>query len=155
MKAWLTKALELLKASLEPPKHELNEMDWKAGRAVAGQESRLDDRSSTEKQAGAQSAKLGQHEPGDAQKKGASANRVNLLHIDDRSAIMGAAERIAELIKAMHEREIAEMVDFAEFLLARRGHDTTDAWITLDKYAGRYDGGKWRREELYDRAGLR
>ena len=30
MKAWLTKALELLKASLEPPKHELNEMDWKA-----------------------------------------------------------------------------------------------------------------------------
>ena len=26
MKAWLTKALELLKASLEPPKHELNEL---------------------------------------------------------------------------------------------------------------------------------
>ena len=68
---------------------------------------------------------------------------------------MGAAERIAELIKSMHEREIAEMVDFAEFLLARRGHDTTDAWITLAKYSGRYDGGKWRREKLYDRAGLR
>ena len=30
MKAWTTKALELLKASLEPPKHELNELDWKA-----------------------------------------------------------------------------------------------------------------------------
>ena len=30
MKAWMTKALELLKASLEPPKHELNECDWKA-----------------------------------------------------------------------------------------------------------------------------
>ena len=30
MKAWMTKALELLKASLEPPKHELNELDWKA-----------------------------------------------------------------------------------------------------------------------------
>jgi predicted HTH transcriptional regulator len=30
MKAWMTRALELLKASLEPPKHELNEMDWKA-----------------------------------------------------------------------------------------------------------------------------
>jgi ATP-dependent DNA helicase RecG len=29
MKAWMTKALELLKASLEPPKHELNELDWK------------------------------------------------------------------------------------------------------------------------------
>ncbi len=30
MKAWMSKALELLKASLEPPKHELNELDWKA-----------------------------------------------------------------------------------------------------------------------------
>jgi predicted HTH transcriptional regulator len=30
MKAWMTKALELLTASLEPPKHELNELDWKA-----------------------------------------------------------------------------------------------------------------------------
>jgi hypothetical protein len=30
MKAWMTKALELLKASLVPPKHELNELDWKA-----------------------------------------------------------------------------------------------------------------------------
>lgn len=30
MKVWMSKALELLKASLEPPKHELNELDWKA-----------------------------------------------------------------------------------------------------------------------------
>ena len=30
MKAWMTKALELLKARLEPPKHELNDLDWKA-----------------------------------------------------------------------------------------------------------------------------
>jgi len=30
MKAWMTKAFELLQASLEPPKHELNELDWKA-----------------------------------------------------------------------------------------------------------------------------
>ena len=29
MKAWHNKARELLKASLEPPKHELNELDWK------------------------------------------------------------------------------------------------------------------------------
>ncbi len=29
MKAWMTKARELLKAGLEPPKHELNELDWK------------------------------------------------------------------------------------------------------------------------------
>lgn len=30
MKIWLTKAIELLKASLQPPRHELNELDWKA-----------------------------------------------------------------------------------------------------------------------------
>lgn len=30
MKSWMTKGLDLLKASLEPPKHELNELDWKA-----------------------------------------------------------------------------------------------------------------------------
>jgi len=30
MKPWITKALELLRASLEPPQHELNELDWKA-----------------------------------------------------------------------------------------------------------------------------
>ncbi len=30
MKLWMNRALELLRESLEPPKHELNEMDWKA-----------------------------------------------------------------------------------------------------------------------------
>lgn len=30
MKPWMTKALDLLSASLEPPHHELNELDWKA-----------------------------------------------------------------------------------------------------------------------------
>ena len=30
MKPWVRKALDLLTASLEPPKHELNELDWKA-----------------------------------------------------------------------------------------------------------------------------
>jgi predicted HTH transcriptional regulator len=29
MKLWLAKAMDFLKASLEPPKHELNELDWK------------------------------------------------------------------------------------------------------------------------------
>ena len=55
----------------------------------------------------------------------------------------------------MHEREIGEMLDFAEFLLAKRDREKTEAWATLEKYAGRYDGAKWQREELYDRAGLR
>ncbi len=39
MKAWMTKFLELLKASLEPPKHELNELDWKA--ALSSDKNRL------------------------------------------------------------------------------------------------------------------
>ena len=30
VKAWMSKAVELLRASLEPPRHELNELDWKA-----------------------------------------------------------------------------------------------------------------------------
>ncbi len=30
MKTWVSKALALLAASLEPPRHELNELDWKA-----------------------------------------------------------------------------------------------------------------------------
>ena len=29
MKAWMTKALVLLEASLDPPTQELNELDWK------------------------------------------------------------------------------------------------------------------------------
>jgi ATP-dependent DNA helicase RecG len=29
MKSWLNRALDLLKASLDPPQHELNELDWK------------------------------------------------------------------------------------------------------------------------------
>lgn len=33
---------------------------------------------------------------------------------------MGAAERIAELMKAMQDREIGEVLDFAEFLIAKR-----------------------------------
>lgn len=35
MKNWVTKAMDFLKASLEPPRHELNELDWKAGLSVA------------------------------------------------------------------------------------------------------------------------
>jgi ATP-dependent DNA helicase RecG len=30
MKNWLTRSMDFLKASLEPPRHELNELDWKA-----------------------------------------------------------------------------------------------------------------------------
>jgi len=30
MKVWTAKALDLSRASLEPPKYELDELDWKA-----------------------------------------------------------------------------------------------------------------------------
>lgn len=39
MKAWTNKALELLRVSLVPPKHELNELDWKA--ALSSDKKRL------------------------------------------------------------------------------------------------------------------
>jgi hypothetical protein len=68
---------------------------------------------------------------------------------------MSAAERITELMKAMDEREVAEMLDFAEFLLAKREREQAEAWATLEKYTGRYDGAKWQREALYDRAVFR
>ena len=39
MKTWLNKALDLLKASLDSPRHELNELDWKA--AISPDKKRL------------------------------------------------------------------------------------------------------------------
>ena len=39
MKAWLDKAKELLEASLKPPRHELNELDWKT--AISQDKKRL------------------------------------------------------------------------------------------------------------------
>lgn len=67
---------------------------------------------------------------------------------------MGAAERIAELMKAMHEREIGEVLDFAEFLIAKRQRDKVDAWSVFEKHAGAWSG-KFNREDCYDRPVLR
>ena len=39
MKTWVTKGLELLTSSLDPPQHELNEIDWKV--ALSGDSKRL------------------------------------------------------------------------------------------------------------------
>ncbi len=84
---------------------------------------------------------------------------------------MGATERIAEIMKSMHEREIGEMLDFAEFLLAKRVREKAEALATLDKYAAAMGdeeadwaefekqagtwSGKFNREECYDRKVLR
>jgi hypothetical protein len=43
----------------------------------------------------------------------------------------------------------------SEFLLAKREREQAEAWATLEKYTGRYDGAKWQREALYDRAVFR
>ena len=67
---------------------------------------------------------------------------------------MGAAERIAELMKDMQEREIGEVLDFAEFLLAKRDREKAGAWATFEKHAGTWSG-KFNREECYDRSVLR
>jgi hypothetical protein len=67
---------------------------------------------------------------------------------------MGATERIAELMNVLQEREIREVLDFAEFLLAKRERDKADAWATFEKHAGAWSG-KFNRDDCYDRPVLR
>jgi len=68
---------------------------------------------------------------------------------------MGATERIAELMKSMQEREVREVLDFAEFLIAKRERDKTDAFAVFEKHAGVWSG-KFNREDAYaDRKVLR
>jgi hypothetical protein len=67
---------------------------------------------------------------------------------------MGASERMAELMNVMQEREIREVLDFAEFLLAKRERDKADAWATFEKHAGAWSG-KFNRDDCYDRPVLR
>ncbi len=68
---------------------------------------------------------------------------------------MGATERIAELMKSMQEREVREVLDFAEFLIAKRERDKTDAFAVFEKHAGAWSG-KFNREDAYaDRKVLR
>ncbi len=67
---------------------------------------------------------------------------------------MGAAERIAELMNAMHEREINEVLHFAEFLIAGRDREKADAWATFEKHAGAWTG-KFNRDDCYGRPVLR
>lgn len=53
---------------------------------------------------------------------------------------MGAAERIAELLKSMQEREIGEMLDFAEFLIAKREREQKGVIAIFDKHADVWSG---------------
>lgn len=68
---------------------------------------------------------------------------------------MGAAERIAELMKSMQERELNEVLDFAEFILAKREKEQKDALAVFEQHAGVWSG-KFNREDAYaDRKVLR
>lgn len=67
---------------------------------------------------------------------------------------MGAAERIVELVRSMQEREIGEVLDFAEFLVARREREQKDAHAVFERHAGIWSG-RFNREDAYDRKVLR
>jgi hypothetical protein len=72
---------------------------------------------------------------------------------------MGIADRIYELVRDMPERQAAEILRFAESVKSR-GAQVTPATRAIElslfrAHRGRYDGTRIRREDLYDRAGLR
>jgi hypothetical protein len=74
---------------------------------------------------------------------------------------MGLVERLNEIIRALPDSELAQVVDFAEALKGKHGDVTItvpDAVIDLElmrAVRSRSTGGfTWRREDLYDR-GLR
>lgn len=72
---------------------------------------------------------------------------------------MGIAEKIYEVVKDLPDRQAAEILDFAQYVKAnsalvvpaKRRVDLT----IFRLHRGRYDGAKLKREELYDRVGLR
>jgi hypothetical protein len=68
---------------------------------------------------------------------------------------MSGADKLYDLAKSLPEWEVDEILDFAQYLIAKRERERREGWEVFDKYQGRYDGGKWQREELYDRACLR
>jgi hypothetical protein len=69
-----------------------------------------------------------------------------------RGVLMGIAEKIYEFVKA----EVLAFVEnvkasSASIAVAKRSVDLA----LFRRYRGAYDGSKVRRDELYDRAGLR
>lgn len=70
-------------------------------------------------------------------------------------------ERLVRLATQLNEEQLSEVVDFVEFLQAKRGVppqiiEPTQKidWELFRKHSGCYDGTKIDRAELYDR-GLR
>jgi hypothetical protein len=70
------------------------------------------------------------------------------------------AEKVFQAVNALPEQQAAEVLDFAEFLLARQSGKPeqpsveTDDWREFESYAGAWSG-KFNREECYDRSSLR
>ncbi len=64
---------------------------------------------------------------------------------------MDAAERIVELMKAMKEHELDEVLDFAKFLIAKRKQK--DAFAVFEKHVGLWSG-KFSREDAYADRGI-
>lgn len=70
------------------------------------------------------------------------------------------AEKLLHAVQSLPEPQAAEVLDFAEFLLARQGiqpaitsADTED-WSEFERHAGAWTG-KFNREDCYDRPLLR
>jgi hypothetical protein len=79
--------------------------------------------------------------------------------VTEDDAVMGIADRIYDLVKALPEAEASKILRFAEEL---RSHNVSivPAKRQVDlalfrQYRGRYDGVKVDRDSLYDRAGVR
>ncbi len=68
---------------------------------------------------------------------------------------MSGADKLYDLAKTLPEWEDDEILDFAQYLIAKRERERQEGWVVFVKYQNRYDGNKWKREELYDRACLR
>jgi hypothetical protein len=72
---------------------------------------------------------------------------------------MGIAEKIYELVKDLPDPQAAEILDFAQHVKAHSATVVTakrQMNLALFRlHRGRYDGRKFNREELYERAGLR
>lgn len=65
------------------------------------------------------------------------------------------AEQVYEAVKALPDQQAAEVLDFAEFLQAKKGQQLAarreQALAVLDSYVGLYDGTPFNREELHER----
>jgi hypothetical protein len=66
---------------------------------------------------------------------------------------MSAPEKLAETVALLDEGERQRVLDFAEFLLAKRAHEKAD-WAVFEKNTGTWSG-KFNREDCYDRKVLR